>query len=67
MRFGAQSVRVLYRIGSLATLVTETVKRALNELPDQRKESIVVPIYIRAMKLTVVTTEEYELYQLYTK
>jgi hypothetical protein len=37
------------------------------ELPQQWKESITVPIYKKAIKLTVVITEEYHCYQLHTE
>jgi hypothetical protein len=37
------------------------------ELPDQWKESIIVPIYKRVIKLTVVIVEEYHYHHLHTK
>jgi hypothetical protein len=37
------------------------------ELPDQWKESIIVPVHKRVIKLTVITIVGYHCYQLYTK
>jgi hypothetical protein len=41
--------------------------RNKEELPDQRKESIIVPIHKTVIKLTVIIIVGYHCYQLHTK